>query len=305
MGENKLPKKQIIPQMFDVRPTDKSGNLDLEKIKRIEKASKIIKKKELKKEKVNSFDSEKIFSLEDVRKPTSFDEEAKRFRAMMKEEKKILRKKKREIKIEADDAENIKNISVEFSQFNEDDDLWDSYASKNPNNRIGRVENNFSDFQSPILDNGVVSKNFLWLGKFALAGVCLVLIFSSVQSVFKMKNGGMVKGESAIAEMVSAKDDIKNGNFDQSYVKFKNANEKLIQVSNDLGVLGSSLTNFTKYIPFLSKISSGSNIIKAGEDISEAGQLVSSVLKNINELKSADDKDKISSVREPGVPIFT
>ena len=291
MGENKLPKKQIIPQMFDVRPTDKSGNLDLEKIKRIGGISgKIVKKKEIKKEKIDFFNSEKMLHFEDVRKPTAFDEEAKRFRAMMKEEKKILRKKKREIEIEADDSENIKNVSVEFSQFN-DEDFWDSHVPENSNNGTRKIE---KDFQSPTLDNKVVSKNFLWLGKFAFAGVCLVLIFASVQSVFKMKNGGMVKGESAIAEMVSAKDDIKNGNFDQSYIKFKNANEKLTQVSDDLGVLGGSLTNFTKYIPFLSKISSGSNIIKAGGNISEAGQLVAEVLKNIDELKNTNSNDKIS-----------
>ena len=292
MGDNKFSKKQIFPQMFDVRPTDRVGNLDLKKIEKIIRVAEISKKEEGKDKLPDYSLPKKIKKMEDLRSPSIFEEEARRFVEMLKEEKEFLRKKKKRIPINAQDVENVRNVSVEFISWGEGDFSKEEEENILPKKSISPLPK----IQIPI--GRIVGRNFLWLGKFAFASAFLIVFFIGANSAIKLKNRGMVKGESAIAELVLAKDAIKKGNFDESYIKFEQANEKLSQVSDDLGILGGSLANFTKYIPYLSKISSGSNIIKAGENISQAGKLISEILKNIENIKQGSSSGETVSYLE-------
>ncbi|HRY82091.1 MAG TPA: DUF4012 domain-containing protein [Candidatus Moranbacteria bacterium] len=296
MGENKNPKKQIFPQMFDVRPTDELGNLDLEKIEKIERIVEISKKEEI--ENVYFGEQKEIKKMEDLRRPDIFDDELKRFHEMMRKEEEDRRKKKRRIEISGEDIENVKNISVEFESVGKENDFFPETAEYQENN-FETPEQDYTKEKSlhlPISET--FKKNFFFLGKISLAGAIIIILFVSANTALKMKNGGLAKGQSAMAELASAKDDIKKGNFDESYIKFSNANEKLTQVSEDLGVLGGTLANFTKYIPYLSKVSSGSNIIKGGKNISEAGKLISEILKNLDDIKKGANQNESVSYLE-------
>ncbi len=100
MRKNKLRNK-IIPQMFDVKPVDSEGNLDLEKIKRVADFTKIgAKKQSIKKPSSRGATpaggqgfalGEKIESTRgvyDIKQPTPIDDEIKRFQRVIQEEKK-------------------------------------------------------------------------------------------------------------------------------------------------------------------------------------------------------------------------
>ena len=65
----------------------------------------------------------------------------------------------------------------------------------------------------------------------------------------------------------------------------ENSYKKLDQVSTKFDKMGSSLVDLTRYFPYLSKISSGKNLVSAGRNFSEIGMLVSASLKNIEKIK--------------------
>jgi len=114
----------------------------------------------------------------------------------------------------------------------------------------------------------------------------------------KIKNDGPVKVQKAFAEIMMAKDSIKNGNFEESYIQFNNAYQGLNKMTNELNGLGRIVVNSTKYIPYFSKISSGSHLVTAGNDISQAGILASKMLKAFKNVKSQSDQgQKISYLK--------
>ena len=291
-------KKQILSQMFDVRPTDKEGNLNLRKIEKIENIIKICEK-----DADLFFQNEyllkkKIIPMGDLKRPSVFDDESKRFRKMINEEKEERKKEKISIGINSDDIDNVRNISVEFKNEKKDERGEEDFSEFSfKNEGYSTIENNNTESAEEITE-GFLKAKFLFFGKISLMLGVVIIVFLFSNSVFKMKNGGLEKGQSAMAELVFAKDAIRSGNFEESYLRFSSANEKLTQSSSDLGIMGSDLANFAKYIPFVSKISSGSNIIKAGKNISEAGKITSEILKTLDGIKSGSDKDENISYLE-------
>ncbi len=289
-------KKQILAQMFDVRPTNKEGNLDLEKIAKIEKIAQI-SKKEKDSTDLEYLASKKIIPMEDLRRPTVFEDERRRFQEMIDQEKENERKRKRIIAINSDDIDNIKNISVEFKHNRKEDDFLAKelevkekyFAPKHIRKKKKKIFDNLE-----ISVDDAFKKNLFFFTKFSLTVATIFLLFIISKTALKIKNGGLENSQLAMAQLALAKDDIKNGNFEKSYIKFNEANEKLTQVSDDLGVIGGTLADFTKYIPFLSKASSGSNIIKAGKNISQAGKIISEVLKTTENIKAK--KDQIGNI---------
>ncbi|MFZ2975880.1 MAG: DUF4012 domain-containing protein [Candidatus Moraniibacteriota bacterium] len=287
-------KKQILAQMFDVRPTDKEGNLDLEKIEKLEKIVQISEKEE--NEEVRRYlASKKIIPMQDLRKSTVFEDEHKRFQKMLYQEKEIERKKKRMIAINSDDIDNIKNISVEFKHAQNAEIKQEEVANLEsisqqfiPPKYLEKTNDSFDDLEIPISET--LKRNLFFFTKLSLAVAAVFLLFIISSTALKIRNGGLEKSQLAMTQLALAKDDIKNGNFEKSYIKFSDANEKLTQVSDDLGVIGGTLADFTKYIPFLSKASSGSNIIKAGKNISQAGKIISEILKTAENIKAKKEQ---------------
>jgi hypothetical protein len=129
---------------------------------------------------------------------------------------------------------------------------------------------------------------FLKFLKFSagLSAISIIFLFGTGFAIrgMKLKDTGMVKGQSAFAELISAKDNLKNGDFRGSQVKFENAAKTLGEVSEEIDSMGSILVSATKYIPFLSKLSSASHLIEAGEDISQIGILISGMLEDLKKM---------------------
>jgi hypothetical protein len=81
MQKNTKPKNKITPQMFDVRPVDEQGNLDVKKINQIERVSKLeLFQKAKQKEK-------KFIAFYDVRPATPQEDEIKRFKKFIQAER--------------------------------------------------------------------------------------------------------------------------------------------------------------------------------------------------------------------------
>ena len=110
-------------------------------------------------------------------------------------------------------------------------------------------------------------------------------IFNFVSAGLWIKNTGLVKGQEAFANLLAAKDSLRSGDYQKSYIQFEVANKKLSEISGQLESMGTFLVSATKYLPYLSKVSSANHLVLAGNDISKVGGIISKMLENIERAK--------------------
>ncbi|HPN96443.1 MAG TPA: DUF4012 domain-containing protein [Candidatus Moranbacteria bacterium] len=338
MGEKK---EFITPQMFDVRPVDSSGVLDMEKMRRIKKVVRI------KPRRYFSGTSSKIGDVfHDIKKPEVIDQETRRFQKIIAEEKEKRKKEERlkyipRIPIAAEDLDNVKNISVEFTgemreaekeeeltspvftqdisepspHIQEKSEKWDeifpanSYWQSEESEDEDEDEDEYASDQKTdgFLENYSVfqglkqrldfKKNILSFA--SLAAVLLLIIFSLdiLGQGLKIKNTAFQSGQEAYANLMEAKSGLSNRDFQKASLEFSQAEENFSQISNDVNAIGSIVVESSKYLPFVSKISSGAHLAKAGKDISQIGMKISEILSLINKVNnplSGENADTIS-----------
>jgi hypothetical protein len=260
-------KNKILLQMFDIKPVNETGDLDMEKIRNLEKIVRI---------------------------------------SLQPDEKKIDTKEKVEIK--NDDFENIGNISLDFGGDRSDNHQLNYYWKNNffiseldlpkkinwrtrllqffLSGKHKKSEND--DFWLNEKRKIYRKKLFSNLGKLAVFPV-MVLLFLAINKGWEIKNKDFSKTQEAIAEILVAKNSLKDGNFEKSFIQFKNANEKLGEIAEDLDGFNGFLAKLTKYLPYLSKISSAKYLIDAGNNVSEAGFLISETIQAAEKTKSNKD----------------
>lgn len=214
--------------MFDVRPVNSAGDLDMEKIGKVKKTAEIFEKN---------------------KNQTEFFLQAREDRQVNEE------KLEREI------------LEEELGKFKE------IFGKK-----------------SPHVHAKTFQKYLMASVSFSLIVFSTFFIFNFISRGIELQTKGLVKGQAAFAELMSAKDNLKEGNFQKSYVQFRNAHENLSEISSQLSGMGVFLINAMKYVPYLSKVSSVSSLVSAGENISEVGVLISGMLETIEEIKSGDTK---------------
>ena len=261
-------RKKILPQMFDVRPVNESGDLDLEKIGKMQKVVTLSQ------------------GENEIESPVKIE---------------TLEKKETQLKksyLENDwvgigsheyaPEKKAEKAREEFLNFESDDYQKDNYIKNKPTEK-----KKFSEF---ILENirpesGTKrKKRIMFFLKFGVAFLVVAVISNFVIRGFEIKRDGLKNSQVAMAEILAAKDSIKKGDFEKAYVQFNGANEKLDQLSIQFNGMGRILVDVTKYVPYLSKISSGSHVISAGDDLSKIGVIVSGVLRNMEAIKSGDNQ---------------
>ena len=240
-------KKQIFSQMFDVRPVDKSGDLDMEKIQGIRKVVWLKNAEENKKQ-----EAEEIIYFNQP--PQSFNEKNK--------------------------------ISFQNYQ-SEDEDESEEYNLIFKKNFPDKIE----DFKEAITDKiGQWKKYFWFFPKAMLAISAAAFIFYLAGWGIEMKNGGIQKGQKALADIMEAKKNLAGFNLEKSQKNFSDAYKSLNEISGEFNGVKGVLAGATKYIPYLSKISSGSHLAEAGKDVSEAGILIAGMLQDIDKIKSGNNQ---------------
>jgi len=173
MGENKdffkSSKKRILPQMFDIKPVNQVGDLDIDKIKNIKKIIKI--SKETPPRKINSksnyfLNREKFLPKQN---PNIFNKEPGEFPKTNSEEKNASKEqRKREIKNNVEKIQNVKNISVKFQGRKEaavnNGSLKDNFSEfdKNYNLKTEKVKENW---RTKCLQS-LLTKNYGWRSLF-------------------------------------------------------------------------------------------------------------------------------------------
>lgn len=361
--------------MFDVRPIDRNGRLDLEKISSVrspkraepekqkihtvnnvvpstsdirpsggisfgQDSSKILENRIASQEtalnaRPLSDNSETLFSkpVSDI-KDDYFEKEARRFRKILAEEKKQAERekfKKHEVSVFSDDIDNVNKVTVEFTQRKEEDyrgeAQYSKYADEYDSHHLEDFDY-FEKFKSPREKekNRKEKTKKEKLGGFSLGDIffyeryyrslsakklafsfagsafaIFIIIFgyNLINKGFWVKKTALENSEKAYASLISAKDGLSGKDFQAASMNFEEAYSNLEQISKDIDSLGSIVVESSKYIPYLSKLSSGSHLVEAGKDLSKAGALASSSIQTLDKIKNADgeSKEKISYLK--------
>jgi hypothetical protein len=241
-------KNNILALMFDVRPVDEKGDLDLGKI-----GFKSIKKT------ISSLSAIKHSSRA---YPGIFPENRKKDfsqNELFQIKKKIYFKKE----------PVFKNIFPKAFIENEPDYFRESFFDK-----FHKFKNIFSEL--------FAQKSTLLLASIPL--VIILAIFGVIffQKALLAKDSATQNGQKAFTNLVQAKENLESRNFDTAALNFQQAFEEFSLISKEIDDLGGNLVGATRFIPYLSKISSGSDLVKAGENISQAGIIFSDLAKDLS-----------------------
>jgi hypothetical protein len=258
-------KKHILSQMFDVRPVNKAGDLDLERINKIERVLYLRRKKE--KTRIN---------LCKKRKSKKIIEILTNSRAKL---------------IQLDNFFKSDQVPIRYKF-----DGRDFFEAKKEQNIFKHTKEEFFIPKEQSLLEIINRKNILNVFdlkkitfQFALACFLIFLLITTpiiVNRGYKLKNTSLKKGEIALVNLAAAKDNFSNMKFQASIYNLKESQEKFEEISNDLDKLGFLTVESGRFFPFLSKITSGKYIAEAGKKISQIGILVNQTAEILDNVKN-------------------
>jgi len=336
-----VTKNRVIPQMFDVRPVDKTGNLDWEKIGEVEKAASM-------KEFVQEYNAEREYfeqsydvSERDI--PVRFEAyESGQEKRRIEEE--IRKREELEMRIYALEEELERRSQAEISAQREQETLvWEQEqevlaaeqaflaeeeerlnekirsesekrerkqqerylkaqrkqeqlaeklrrknekAAAKRSARLGRY--GFWETLSSAGD-GILYDNKKAAWTFAIVAVFVLTGIGGVSFAYK---GLLVKGkvlgvsQEGYESLNSAISDISKQDFNGSSKNFIQAFESFSEASEEMDGMGALLTEGSRFFPYISKISSGKNILEAGKHLSIAGNAMNGVVESFSALKN-------------------
>jgi len=311
-------KKMIFTQMFDVRPVTSDGDLDLEKIQKIQKISQIeiIKAHKNLKSSSGIYQKNNYFfqggNISDI-KITSHNPS---FISETPEEISVSQKnfsipddffiKKNEIyqlgqvfdtekvpiinKISAGEMENVLSIIRNEKEQVRIEAEWNDRKKAKKKWAEFKFINFFSLSAYPI---GFSRKKFAFSFAYMACLIFLIILgFGFIKKGLGMKDSLLSAGQSAYASLAEAKDDILSKNFDRSSYNFNSAYEKFDDISKQMNDFGGIIIETTRFLPYLSKISSGKYLADAGKDISRIGILGGKMVESLKEIKNPIDSEK-------------
>lgn len=277
--------RKVIPQMFDVRPVDPAGNLDLA---RIEKVSQILRihlpaggaNGSLTREEVRR--GKKVFL--DVREASILEEEAKRFRKLIEAER-AAKNRNEETRIFFHEQTYIETSRREALRAPKDLKRFDYSES---DNQAAADDFSWRDmfFLNKYFGRLNLRRNIFYFSGASLSVLVLILGISFLNKGLVLKDMILIKGSSAYADLEEAKNGMLDKDFQKSTLEFSEAHARFDEISRSLDEFGGVLTEAARFVPYLSKISSGKYLAEAGKDISQIGILSGEVAKTLEGLKN-------------------
>jgi len=243
-----MSKNRIIPQMFDVRPVDETGDLDWKKISAVGVSyeNNLVEKKrsELERKERIKFEAEKV--------------KAENARIIIQEAK---QRKLRQANILAERHERERREAQQHEQQRQEE-----FAKR------FKLKFTWQKFAPA----------------FAIFALVLALGLGATAFVSKgvgIKGRVLGVSQDGYTNLALAVEEMKAQDFDGSAEQFSKAFENFSQASEDLNEMGGGLLDATRFIPFASKVASGRNAVEAGKHFSAAGQAMNEIIKIFAQLK--------------------
>lgn len=329
-------KRQIEPAMFDVRPVTETGDLDVQKIKNLRKVVKIERKKPSiafrREGPANNLfydvKSPSVAAVDNSYLEKSWEKEVKKKNKYQVPVAAEFTDNVQNVRVEFGKKEDFskeyqENYSPQFFpeteiaiQEKKDDltrdpfgqiDYFSKFEEKLPKSQERKREDkkirrflNDSCF-SPTFGQSLSFGNKFF--SFAVASTIILLIFFSL-NIFsrgiKVKGLALADSQKAYANLVQAKSAIEQHDFQGASSDFQAAYTEFNDISQELNGFGQIIIETSKYLPFLSKLSSGSHLAEAGKDIAQVGVKVADISQILNQVKNplaGDNANQISFLK--------
>ena len=292
-----MPKKNIIPQMFDVRPVNETGDLDWKKIQKMEqtlllkikitenslKEKNYIEMKDMMNQ--NNFHQEVLKELNNIKKETNTSNDANIYWLGEKVSSNKFPIFHKSSFIPRNYYQQKKEITKEIE--------FDKEASKKT-----QGEFSFSDLFFPARFNLNFNPQRIAFNFVSLSLIIAILIGGFAFGAKGLRIKGKVLGTSqeGYSSLSSAIEEIKSQNYEASGLEFEKSYKKFSEASNDLDEMGKVFIEISKFFPFSSKLSSGKNLVEAGKHIATAGQSLNEIIKTTSTLKNPLSTDESQNV---------
>jgi hypothetical protein len=273
-------KNRIIPQMFDVRPVDQTGDLDLGKIESVKRRAlladrereqnhfqqiEFAKSKALREKEERELEIA-VIAENNRRQQAEYEEIARIEHENLEREKQAwLREELRNEKI-IQKSEKLEKIKIKNSR------------------KTFSWENIFSPFRFSFQ----FAKNRNTIGFIIVIMAVLIGIGSTayISKGIAMKGKVLGASQDGLANLTVAVDEMTHQNFESSSEQFSEAIANFSKGSEELEEMGGNILDATRFIPFASKVSSGKNAVEAGKHFALAGQSANEVAKTMSDLKN-------------------
>lgn len=253
-----MSKNRIIPQMFDIRPVEKTGNLDWEKINGINKGIQFEKNKTDK--------NEKEYAQKEADRKKELEEKMRKLELEISEKR---RKKEEEERLEEEARmRELKKKILERAAEKKEQEL-----------EIKRAEKKIS----PVVFRKIKVS-------FGLAIALVALSIGGVSYFYKglgIQGKVMKTGQDGYQSLVSAVGDISREDLESSAEKFSLAHKYFSEASSEMDKMGTVVNSGARFVPYVSKISSGKNMIEAAKYLSLAGESTNELIKEFMNLKNS------------------
>ncbi len=252
--------------MFDVKPVKKTGDLDLEKIRNVERILRL------------NYEDD----IDTVKNAVSEDKILKNIHQELFEAREQLARDK-----------FFENFSANYEEKDAPKINAPLFEKKKIKKRDFMARDSVPFFER------IRSIDYFGSGKhFAYVSIMLFLIIISAAFLVKgleTRNLAIANGEAAYAKLNLAKEEISRKNYQGSALNFNEAYQKFEEISANMDNLGNVLPETGRFIPFLSKLTTGKYLTEAGKDISKIGVLASELLEGVGQIKNPLNSDQPAS----------
>lgn len=309
-----MPKrKNILPQMFDVKPVKSDGSLDLEKVGKLQKTVTIQKKDYFEKNtslktnglrladvvkpktnKIKSVETCHGKSLQDV---NDFQPRPKLLNEYFHAPAETYQPEVR--------GDSISTMEIESPS-----------AVHRPKRKKRKFKSIISftkklipDFGKFKIKNNNFSRDFSSVPNFSyavsFAGILLLFSFSIpalsyVQKAFNMKTTLVATSEKALGQFAEAKDNLSNSQFDKAAVDFSESYQILSDANKDIEKIGGGFSEVLRFVPGISRLASANYVVSAGQHFSLAGKNLAESAKSLNSIGNPLDSSA-NQINQPSL----
>ncbi|HLM84535.1 MAG TPA: DUF4012 domain-containing protein [Candidatus Bathyarchaeia archaeon] len=320
-----MPKrKNIFPQMFDVKPVNPDGSLDLGRIRKLRRTVALPEKTIRENETFEARSPRKGSNLRlaDVVRPKNISESRNAINHFSTKQKAAVIHGSR---LNPDRDTFNASLQSNAAKFQPQPELFEKYFNvpnesyqpeiKPDENFFPRIET-FSEKLS-LMESAEPAKpekkpsifslkkrvrpskrvlmqifsDFVPRLSYAFSFAAILLLFclsipalSYVQRALDMKTALTANAKKALGQFAEAKDNLSNSRFEKASVDFSESYQILSNASRDIGQMGGNFSEILRFVPGMSKVASANYVISAGEHFSLAGKSLADSAKSLNSL---------------------
>lgn len=143
------------------------------------------------------------------------------------------------------------------------------------------------------IQNNLFPQNFSSASvlSYAISFACVLILFSFsipalsyVQRALDLKTTLVATGEKALGQFAQAKDNLSDSQFDKAAIDFSEANQILSDANSDIARIGGNFSDILRFVPGMSKVASANYILSAGQHFSLAGKSLAESAKSLNSI---------------------